>query len=84
MARRRYGHRHQQIRRALIGDAYGTACLHCGGLMLPGQALDLDHRAGGDGYRGMVHASCNRSEGGRRGNDELRRRRLGAGVFWRA
>jgi hypothetical protein len=51
--------------------------------MLPGEALDLDHRADGIGYRGIVHAVCNRSEGGRRGNLERRRRRAAAGVFWK-
>jgi hypothetical protein len=52
--------------------------------MLSRSALDLDDRADGRGYRGMVHASCNRAEGARRGNALLARRRLGAGVFWRA
>jgi hypothetical protein len=35
--------------------------------MLPDQELELDHNPDGVGYRGMVHAFCNRSEGGRRG-----------------
>ena len=78
MARRRYGYRHQQIRRALLEGAFGCACVHCGRVMLPGQPLDLDHSADGGGYRGIVHASCNRSEGARRGN--AARRRTG-GVF---
>jgi hypothetical protein len=34
--------------------------------MLPGQELDLDHTPDGRGYRGMSHARCNRSDGGKR------------------
>lgn len=64
----RYGHLHQQIREALLPSAYGAPCLHCGETMRPGEALDLDHTTDGAGYRGMVHSSCNRREGGRRGN----------------
>jgi hypothetical protein len=79
----RYGRRHRAIRAALLPEALGRPCLHCGRPMLPGQALDLDHRADGAGYRGMVHAVCNRAEGGRRGNAEIRRRRLAGGVYWR-
>jgi hypothetical protein len=79
MARHRYNYRHQQIRKALLADAYWSPCLHCGQTMIPGQALDLDHTADGGGYRGMVHASCNRRDGARRGNAARRRRR--GGVF---
>lgn len=57
---------HQAIRRALLPSAYGQPCHFCGRPMLPGQALDLDHRPGGAGYRGMTHATCNRADGGRR------------------
>ena len=78
MARRRYGYRHAQIRKALLPDAYWSPCPHCGGTMLPGQALDLDHTADGVGYRGMAHATCNRREGARRGNAARRPR---GGVF---
>jgi Recombination endonuclease VII len=77
----RYGYRHQRIRAALLPEAYGRACLHCGLAMLPGQALNLDHTSDGAQYRGVVHARCNRREGARRGNAARRRRRIG-GVFW--
>jgi hypothetical protein len=80
MARRRYGYRHAQIRAALLPEAWGELCLHCGRVMHEDQALDLDHRADGDGYRGMVHATCNRREGARRGN-AAKRRKAGGGVF---
>jgi len=49
--------------------------------MLEGQALDLDHTADGEGYRGMAHSRCNRSEGARRGNAAKARRRRRGGVF---
>jgi hypothetical protein len=75
----RYGHRHRAVREALLPGAYGRPCIHCGWLMLPGQPLDLDHRADGHGSRGMVHASCNRADGGRRGRAAQLRRR--GGVF---
>lgn len=65
--RGKYGTRHQRVRAALIPFAYGHPCIHCGQPMLPGQELHLDHNADGIGYRGMVHAFCNMSEGGRRG-----------------
>lgn len=73
----RYGHYHRKVRAALVPEAYGRPCLHCGLVMLPGQALDLDHTADGSAYRGVVHASCNRAEGGRRGWAKSRRRRPG-------
>ena len=57
---------HQAIRRALLPHALGALCHFCGRPMLAGQALDLDHRPGGRGYRGMAHAKCNRADGGRR------------------
>jgi hypothetical protein len=48
-------------------DAVGRICHFCGRPMLPGQPLDLDHAPDGRGYRGVSHASCNRSDGGRKG-----------------
>jgi hypothetical protein len=63
----RYGYLHRLIRAALLPQAFGRPCLHCGRPMLPGQRLDLDHTADRSGYRGMTHASCNRREGARRG-----------------
>lgn len=66
---RGYGYGHQALRRALLPYAYGEQCPHydtdplCTGLMLPGQALDLDHTDDRTGYRGMAHAGCNRRAG---------------------
>jgi hypothetical protein len=76
---RYYGGRHQRIRAALLPEAYGLPCPHCGRLMLEGQALDLDHTADRAGYRGMAPAHCNRADGARRGNAARRAPR--GGVF---
>ena len=64
----KYGYEHQRLRASLIAAAVGQLCILCHRLMLPGQPLDLDHTSDGRGYRGIVHTSCNRSEGARRGN----------------
>jgi hypothetical protein len=67
---RGYDHRHRKLREALVAVALATGqrCELCGEAMLAGQALDLDHgdvpaRAGGVGTR-VVHATCNRRQGG--------------------
>jgi hypothetical protein len=65
-AERGYGPEHQRERAALLPEAYGTQCIHCGEYMWPHQALDLDHNDDRTSYRGIVHARCNRSEGGKR------------------
>lgn len=70
---RGYGAEHQAVRKALLDEAYGQPCHHCGHPMLKGQALDLDHTADRTGYRGFAHASCNRRDGARRGNARRRR-----------
>jgi hypothetical protein len=43
--------------------------------MLPGQALDLDHRDDRAGYLGMSHATCNRRAGQRLAMERRRARR---------
>jgi hypothetical protein len=43
--------------------------------MVPGQALDLDHRDDRAGYLGMSHSRCNRQAGGRLGNERRRAQR---------
>jgi hypothetical protein len=61
----RYGREHRRRRTALLPAAIGMPCPLCGELMLPDQALDLDHstplwcdpRSKGDR---IVHAKCNR------------------------
>lgn len=75
----KYGSRHRAIKAALTPFAYGKPCLHCGQPMLPGQELHLDHTPDGVAYRGMVHAFCNLSEGGRRG--AAKRHGARGGVF---
>ena len=57
---RGYGYQYQKLRKALLPGAYGTPCVRCSELMLPGQKLHLDH----DDYdrtklRGFAHAACN-------------------------
>jgi len=41
----------------------GVACFLCGKLIAPWDDWDLDHRDGGNGYRGAAHAGCNRAAG---------------------
>ena len=67
-AQRGYGSQHRATRAALLPEAYGTLCLHCGERMWPHHKLALDHTEDRTGYRGIVHASCNASEGAARGN----------------
>ena len=64
----RYGRDHRAIRRRLLEGAVGTACVRCGGPILPTDKVDLDHRDDGPGYLGMAHAACNRAAGARKGN----------------
>ena len=64
------GWEHQKRRAAGLPFAYGRLCALCGEVMLEGQPLDLDHstpRAHDPASVGdrFVHASCNRSAGGR-------------------
>lgn len=65
---RGYGTEHRATRAALLPEAYGTPCSLCGRYMFPHHKLDLDHTADRKGYRGIVHAHCNRSDGAKRGN----------------
>ena len=65
---RGYDRVHELTREALLPLAYGTRCQHCGEYMWPHHALALDHTEDRAGYRGIVHASCNASEGATRGN----------------
>ncbi len=57
MTKPKYAGKHQAMRRAGLQYAYGTACVRCGRVMLPGQPLDLDHRDDGNGWAGFAHAS---------------------------
>lgn len=70
----RYGGDHQALRKVALPYAYGQPCSRCGRPMLPGQALDLDHRDDGGGLLGFAHAVCNRRAGGRLGNARRRER----------
>lgn len=60
---RGYGYAHQQLRAALLPQAYGSPCTRCGQTMRQGQPLDLDHTDDRGGYRGFAHSTCNRSAG---------------------
>lgn len=80
---RGYGAEHQRIRAALLGQAYGQPCHHCGHPMLKGQQLDLDHTPDRTSYRGFAHATCNRRDGAKRGNAKRRRsKRLKTSRAW--
>jgi 5-methylcytosine-specific restriction endonuclease McrA len=65
---RGYGGDHQRRRDILLPAAYGALCPLCGEVMLPGQALALDHTVplaedrSSVGDR-IVHASCNSRAG---------------------
>jgi 5-methylcytosine-specific restriction endonuclease McrA len=86
------GYAHQVLRRRLLPLAWGTFCPYwgidpkCTGLMLKGQALDLDHvvpralglAAAEAGPRRIAHTRCNRRAGSRLGHQ--RRRALSATV----
>jgi hypothetical protein len=54
-----WGNQHQKLRAALLPQAYGTPCVRCGKLMLPGQDLHLDHNDTRTGWLGFSHAACN-------------------------
>jgi len=73
-----YGGPHQAIRKALLPYAVGSACARCSRAILPGQQVDLDHNDDRVGYRGWSHPRCNRSAGGRLGNE--RKRPAGRGL----
>lgn len=78
----KYGRDHRRLREALIIELFEEAeatgeipiCIHCGYEMRSDQSLDLDHTSDGLDYRGIVHSSCNRSEGAKRGN-QMRNRK---------
>lgn len=78
---RGYGTEHQALRAQLLPLAYGQNCHLCGDAMEQGQDLHLDHNEDRTGYRGMVHAACNRRDGARRGCERQRQQRLREG--WR-
>jgi hypothetical protein len=64
---RGYGSAHQRKRKELLPKAYGHRCPICYQVMLPSQALDLDHSVplafGGQAGDRITHASCNRKRG---------------------
>jgi len=60
---RGYGHKHREMRKALLPRAIGTPCVRCGRIMHAGQDLDLDHSDNRQGYIGFSHAHCNRKAG---------------------
>jgi hypothetical protein len=67
---KKYGAEHQALRRRLLRDAIGRPCVRCGVPIKAGEAVDLDHHDDGHPghYKGLAHASCNRSAGAARGN----------------
>jgi hypothetical protein len=70
---RGYGYAHQQARLKFLAQLEdGDLCHHCNQPMTRDQALDLDHTTDRSTYRGLAHASCNRTDGARRGNQQRR------------
>jgi hypothetical protein len=66
---RGYGWAHQKLRARLIQRMRdGDPCAECALPMWHGTPLDLCHDHDNGGYKGLGHASCNRSEGASRGN----------------
>lgn len=69
---------HQQVRRRLVRAGGAKWCPRCGGPILPGQPVDLDHLVprsqGGKGPRVLSHRYCNRSHGAKLGNARRRAR----------
>jgi hypothetical protein len=69
MTKAKYSGPHRRLSELLRAGAHGLPCVRCGEPMLPGQPLDLDHDDDHPGrYRGVAHASCNRSAGATKGN----------------
>jgi hypothetical protein len=66
----KYGGAHKRLVATTKNQAYGTVCVRCGRVMLPGQDIHLDHADGGGpaDYRGWAHAHCNTSAGASKGN----------------
>lgn len=74
---RGYGTDHRRRRAAAVASAIGSPCGACGEVMLRGQELDFDHEtplAVDPASRAtrVVHASCNRSAGGRLGSERAK------------
>lgn len=79
---RGYGSSHQQLRRALLAQlkaSPGQPCSRCGRPMFAEQALHLDHEDDRSGYRGLSHAWCNTSAGGKKAGRRRRSRRAWTG-----
>lgn len=77
VARRKdYGTAHRKLREELLPQAVGQPCQHCGVTMQASDDLHLDHTEDRTGYRGIVHAACNRLDGARRGGEAFRRKVL--------
>ena len=75
MTKDRYQGAHARIRKATLPYAYGTPCVRCGEIMLPGQPLHLDHDDDDLGrYLGYAHAGCNVRAGAAKGGRERARR----------
>jgi hypothetical protein len=69
------GHRAVRERLSPLVSVGVTRCSICGERILPGQPWDLDHAEDRASYRGPAHRSCNRREGGIRGNKSPKRHR---------
>jgi hypothetical protein len=60
---------HKRLRKqwlARLAAAGQLGCVRCGGVILPGMLVDLDHTDDRTGYLGLAHRSCNRRDGQRK------------------
>ena len=70
-----YGARHTRIRRLTVRAAYGTGCRRCGGVLLPGTPIELDHNEAGGVSRlqpPVLQSSCRRFEEGCPGPEKVK------------
>lgn len=65
---RGYNYQHKVLSEAARAQAVGSTCHFCDQAITEGQPLALDHTEDRSGYRGVVHLSCNASDGAKRGN----------------
>jgi hypothetical protein len=79
----RYGHQHKKLREAVAAQVAtgAVACARCGGLIVRGDAWDLDHADDGNGYLGPSHAACNRATASH-GRIESYEDDPEQGIFW--
>jgi hypothetical protein len=81
---RGYGYLHQKMRERIAPqvEAGLLPCARCGLPILFGQAWELDHAPGKQGYLGPSHRKCNRRAGGKEGAAITNGQRLRHSRVW--